>query len=403
MSVKDIHESLRQSGFSVPAPATRIDASVAIEAHGIDPDAGPNYAEGLATALSEDLARAFNDAHLSPTGREAFVLDVSFVLDVGTYRGGSFAIDGSVIDTASGSRFLLPKRVSTKTGIERGVAVGWPQYREVVALVYSDLQNIFSAIEAIDAKVKDALEKGKVAEAHGNLKTALNIYTDALQQMVEQQTGTSLELTKHAVDVALKVRPREAVPNSAIAYVAAAVAKIKSAKTKDDLLSARTEYMKALALAPWWSDGWFNLALINQQLGASTLAARNLELYLRAAPNAEDRRIVEGKIAALDGAEKHAGEQLVGKWAWTSKCNGGEGTYEITIESVKDGGVVITGGSWNGSFRGGRIDGKTIKFWWGNALNAATYTGTISSASSMGGTYVQSILPGTCLWSARKL
>src|SRR5438105_15521094 len=100
MTVKDIHGSLRDYGFWVPPPATKIDASVVIEARGTDPDAGPHYARALAEVLSEDLRKAFTQPGYPRTGNEAFVLRVSFVLNVGTYGGGSFEVDAMLIAVA---------------------------------------------------------------------------------------------------------------------------------------------------------------------------------------------------------------------------------------------------------------------------------------------------------------
>ena len=190
-----------------------------------------------------------------------------------------------------------------------------------------------------------------------------------------------------------------------------ALVKIKAARTRDDLMAARLDYLSALAIAPWWADAWFNLAVLNEQIGAPTAAAQDLKFYLRSAPEAADRQTIEQKIARLQpsnaqaagDAQEQIGAGLIGKWSWTSKCSWGEGKYDVSIESVKNGQVTITGGPWNGSFKGGRLDGKTITLWWGNFLNTATYTGTILSSSSMQGTFTQSTMGGTCSWSASKL
>src|SRR5438105_14508154 len=100
MTVKEIHGSLRDYGFWVPPPATKIDASVVIEARGTDPDAGPNYARALAEVLSEDLGKAFTQPGYTRTGNEAFVLRASFVLNVGAYCRGSFEVDAMLIAVA---------------------------------------------------------------------------------------------------------------------------------------------------------------------------------------------------------------------------------------------------------------------------------------------------------------
>src|SRR5438105_4977032 len=177
MTVKEIHGSLRDYGFWVPPPATKIDASVVIEARGTDPDAGPNYAQALAEVLSEDLGKVFTQPSYTRTGNEAFVLRVAFVLNVGTYRGGSFEVESTLIDNASGSRFALPRRISNKTGVQPGVAVGWPQYREVVPAVYQDLRNVFDVVISRNARVREVLAMGSAAEQRGDHAAAPTLYT----------------------------------------------------------------------------------------------------------------------------------------------------------------------------------------------------------------------------------
>ena len=410
MTVKEIHGSLRDYGFWVPPPATKIDAAVTIEVQGTDPDAGANYAQALAEVLSEDLGKAFTQPSYARTGNEPFVLRVSFVLNVGTYRGGSFEVESTLIDNVSGSQLALPKRVSNKTAVQPGVALGWPQYREVVPAVYQDLKTVFDVVFSRNARVREVLAKGRAAEQRDELVSALSLYTSALQEFGVEDFGRVVEVVDRAIDVALRTRPRPAVPADAARHAAAALAKIKTATTKDDLMAARRDYLKALALAPWWANAWFNLAVLNEQIGAAAAAAQDLERYLRSAPEAADRPAIEQKVARLQASIRDAareareiGAGLVGKWNFTSVCSWGKGNYDIHIESVENGHVTISGGPWNGSFKGGRLEGKSITMSWGNFLNSATYTGTLLSATSMQGTFTQTTMGGTCAWSASKL
>lgn len=149
--------------------------------------------------------------------------------------------------------------------------------------------------------VDEAMAKGAAAEHSGDLAGALAIYTGALQKYATTDLGSLSATIDRAIDVALEMKPRPAIPAAATRHANTAVTRIKAARTNDDFEVARLEYQNALAAAPWWADAWFNLAALDEQMGAPAAAANDLTFYLRAAPDAPDKSRVQRKTEALQG------------------------------------------------------------------------------------------------------
>jgi hypothetical protein len=147
--------------------------------------------------------------------------------------------------------------------------------------------------------IDEAMARGAAAEQSGDLKGALAIYVEILQKYATSDFGPVSNTIERAIDVALKIKPRPPIPPEATQHAETAVAKIKSAKTREDLDVARLEYKNAVAIAPWWGDAWFNLAALDEHLDAKAAAASDLGFYLRASPNAPDAASVQSKIDQL--------------------------------------------------------------------------------------------------------
>ncbi len=61
-----------------------------------------------------------------------------------------------------------------------------------------------------------------------------------------------------------------------------------------------TEMQSAIEMAPWWSEAYFNLALVQEASGEYGAAARNLGRYLSASPRAEDAEAVCEKLLEME-------------------------------------------------------------------------------------------------------
>jgi tetratricopeptide (TPR) repeat protein len=73
----------------------------------------------------------------------------------------------------------------------------------------------------------------------------------------------------------------------------------KSAQIPKELKAAASEFQSALRIAPWLASGYFNLGDVQEKLRDYPAAARSFELYLLAAPSAQDAQSVQKKIIDL--------------------------------------------------------------------------------------------------------
>jgi len=139
---------------------------------------------------------------------------------------------------------------------------------------------------------------GRQAEQAGKRREALTHYVAALRQAIEG-SDVDQRLREKAIAVVRKLKPAPAVPNEVIDHEGRAEAAVKSATKKEDFLDAASEYRKALRLAPWLAQDYFNLGVVLEKAGSFDEALRSFKLYLLAAPSAQDATEVRKKIAGL--------------------------------------------------------------------------------------------------------
>ncbi|MBI3777670.1 MAG: tetratricopeptide repeat protein [Gammaproteobacteria bacterium] len=90
---------------------------------------------------------------------------------------------------------------------------------------------------------------------------------------------------------------RPPLPEEVMKYKVQAESAVRSWRFVDALLP----YQRALAVAPWWPEGHFNLALVYGELGLYPEAVTYMKYYLRAAPDAPNARAAQNKIYEWDG------------------------------------------------------------------------------------------------------
>lgn len=88
-------------------------------------------------------------------------------------------------------------------------------------------------------------------------------------------------------------------PDAAVAHEGRAEAAVQMAKSPADFLLAAKEFEKAIQAAPWVAAYHYNRGVVLEKAEKYAAAARSLELYLLAEPNAKDAREVKKKIAGL--------------------------------------------------------------------------------------------------------
>jgi len=143
---------------------------------------------------------------------------------------------------------------------------------------------------------------GLAAEQAGQLRQALDHYIAALQALPDQPPeDNERRLRERIIKLALKLDPPPAVPDEARQRIAAGQTASKSAKVPKDFIPAISEFQRALRLAPWLPDAYFGLGESLEKRRDYPAAIRSFELYLLAAPTAQDTESVQKRMADLRG------------------------------------------------------------------------------------------------------
>ena len=135
-----------------------------------------------------------------------------------------------------------------------------------------------------------------------------------------QQTLTRYisDLQKSPTDTALRekiirhvqtMKPAPAVPEEVAGHEGAAEYAFKSAKNESDFLDAAKEYEKALLIAPWLAIDYFNCGVAYEKAGQFKNAIIQFNLYLMAAPDAQDANAVRKRIGGLEYAAGKAARE----------------------------------------------------------------------------------------------
>jgi tetratricopeptide (TPR) repeat protein len=161
---------------------------------------------------------------------------------------------------------------------------------------------------------------GSKAEDAGNFREAIVKYTWFLQNcklayvLPTPNVPFSLEgresrrrTREHIIKLALKLRQPPAVSERAEQSIARGQAMLQEAKTQGDFESAAHEFEHATWEAPWWSSAYFAAGIAEEQAGWFGDAIENLQLYLLAAPTAQDAGDVKARILKLEQAKRKGG------------------------------------------------------------------------------------------------
>ena len=111
-----------------------------------------------------------------------------------------------------------------------------------------------------------------------------------------QKTPADEALREKIITLALTLHPNPATPDAAIMAEGAAECAFKNAKASSDFSDAAKQDEKALLVAPWLTADYFNCGVAHEKAGENKEAIRNFNLYLLAAPNADDALAVKKRI-----------------------------------------------------------------------------------------------------------
>lgn len=150
-----------------------------------------------------------------------------------------------------------------------------------------------------DVKAQDKETLGQQAEQAGKLREAVTHYIAALQ-VAPEGSEADQRLREKIIALVQKINPPPAVPDSAVQFMGRGKAAVEIAKDPEDFKKAAEEFQKALRLAPWLANGYFNLGIVQDKAGQYAEAIRSFKLYLLAAPSTPDADEVRTKIAGLE-------------------------------------------------------------------------------------------------------
>jgi hypothetical protein len=154
--------------------------------------------------------------------------------------------------------------------------------------------------------------EGRAAEQAGKLREALAHYVAALQS-VSEGSADDQRLRETIITLVQKLSPAPAIPEEARRFSVRAQIAIKEAKSTADFDEAAREFGKALRVAPWWPDGYFNQGVAWEKAGKYTEAIRSLKFYLLAAPGAADAEKIKEQIYALEYRQEKAQKETATK------------------------------------------------------------------------------------------
>ena len=176
-------------------------------------------------------------------------------------------------------------------------------------------------LKNISKEIKAIRESGQAAEKSGKLRQAFQLYMESFRKYTDWYSAYALpyppknstspypvakrhgneKIIRHLIlRVSAKLDPPPAIPPAIERHSVRAGVYIRRAQSKAELGKAIAEYWSALSIAPWWVDGYFNIALVMEKAERVDLAIQYLKLYLAGKPNAPDIRSVRRKLIALE-------------------------------------------------------------------------------------------------------
>lgn len=186
---------------------------------------------------------------------------------------------------------------------------GWGEPWDLV--LQASLGNIPRALtDDILRKITPALRKQKLQETAATLnqesflKDGRPNYPGAPPSSPDDQMVTTMyrvaTLRNAAIFLAQSLSSPPTVAETAKRRFAEGNAAFKTARNDNDYREAKQLFRQGSALAPWWPNPYYNLALVEEKLANPREALRNYQFYLEAAPNADDAEKVRSKTYELE-------------------------------------------------------------------------------------------------------
>ena len=141
--------------------------------------------------------------------------------------------------------------------------------------------------------------QARKAEQAGKLQEALADYVSLLRS-VTAGSATDRRLREKIIKLVKRIQPPPAIPEGAIRHIGRGQAVSEIAEGLEDYIRAIAEFEKAVRLAPWLADGYYNLGMVQEKVGRFSDAVHSFKLYLLVAPSATNVREVRTKMYGLE-------------------------------------------------------------------------------------------------------
>lgn len=152
------------------------------------------------------------------------------------------------------------------------------------------------------AQINSANVAGNVYYSKGDYENAFTKYLYAIRvtPLIWTVMPDTAELLRDKIiDSAARMPLPPPIPDDAVRFETLGKVAVENAQNSGDLGKAYGQFANAVNIAPWWADGYYNLAVTSEKMKNYAGAAQNLKYYLRANPNASDAASIKLKIYAL--------------------------------------------------------------------------------------------------------
>jgi len=204
----------------------------------------------------------------------------------------------------------------------------------------------------------DLAEAGRLADA-GKFSGALAKYTAVINRAKSVDAELEHKLRVGIVRYAASQPVPPDLPETAREHLVRSSYLLKN--NKDQAL-VEQELMEVLRESPWWADGYYNLGVLQTERKKLDEAARNLKIFIAAAPSDPKAQAAQDKIYEIRLVEEEIGKVKGMAGSWVSSQGR---SFSV---SIGEGSVYASSGGLNFNMR----------------LSGETLTGTVSGPSTAG-------------------
>jgi tetratricopeptide (TPR) repeat protein len=204
----------------------------------------------------------------------------------------------------------------------------------------------------------DLAEAGRLADA-GKFSDALAKYTAVINRAISVDAELEQKLRVGIVRYAASQSVPPDLSETAREHLVRSAYLLKN--NKDQAL-VEQELMAVLRESPWWADGYYNLGVLQTERKKLDEAARNLKIFIAAAPSDPKAQAAQDKIYEIKLVKEEIGKVKGMAGSWVSSQGR---SFSV---SIGEGSVYASSGGLNFNMR----------------LSGETLTGTVSGPSTAG-------------------